>query len=248
MRAAALPGMNHVLPHEAPRIGPRERLVMNGVSSLSDTELVAVLLGTGSSAEPVSVLAARLLERAGGLSGLAGLPVSQLEEQVGMGPTKACRLRAALELGRRASSVPLLRKRPITTSRDVDAALRPRLRGQLREHFFAIALDAKNHPLAEIEVAVGGLVACCLSPADVFRPLLREAAVSVIFAHNHPSGEPAPSDEDVTLTQRLCRVGELVGVRVLDHLVLGESGYFSFLDAGMLALPPKRGVPELDRL
>ncbi len=230
--------MNQVSSGEVERSGPRERLVLNGVTSLSDAELLAVLLGTGSSSEPVSVLAARLLERAGGLAGLAGLSMTQLEAQLGIGPTKACRVRAALELGRRVSSRPLSRKRPITTSRDVDAALRPRLRGLSREHFFAIALDAKNHPIAEIEVAVGGLVACCLSPADVFRPLLREAAVSVIFAHNHPSGEPAPSEEDVTLTQRLCRVGELVGVRVLDHLVLGESGYFSFLDSGMLSSGP----------
>lgn len=216
---------------------------MNGVSSLSDAELIAVLLGTGSSAQSVNVLAARLLERVGGLAGLLRLGVGQLCEQVGIGEVKACRLRAALELGSRASSQPLSRKRPITSSRDIDLALRPRLRDQTREHFVAVALDAKNHPVAELEIAVGGLVACCISPSDVFRPLLREAAASVIFAHNHPSGEPAPSHEDVAITQRLCRAGELLGIKVLDHVVLGDSGYFSFLDAGMLAgeREPARG-------
>lgn len=228
-------GMSQVCEIEPFAPGPRERLLMSGERSLSDLELVAVLLGTGSSGEPVTVVAARLLERAGGVNGLARLGAQQLSEQIGIGEVKACRLRAALELGRRASATPLCRKRPITTSRDVDLALRPRLRGQSREHFFAIALDAKNRPLAELEIAVGGLVACSISPSDVFRPLLRQAAVGVIFAHNHPSGEPAPSHEDVVITQRLCRAGELLGVKVLDHLVLGDTGYFSFLDAGMLS-------------
>jgi DNA repair protein RadC len=228
--------------------GPRERLALSGVQALSDAELVALLLGTGTVAEPVHVAALRVLERAGGVAGLERMALHELERQAGIGPTKAGRVRAAFELGRRAATRPLARARPILHSRDVDAALRPRLRGQPREHFFAIALDAKNRPLAQLEIAVGGLTACCISPADVFRPLVREAAVSVIFAHNHPSGEAVPSDEDVRLTQRLCRAGELVGVRVLDHLVLGEAAYFSFLDAGMILQPPGSiGSQALDR-
>lgn len=207
---------------------------MHGPSSLSDAELVAVLLGTGSSAEPVNVLAARLLERAGGLLSLSVLHASDLSAEPGIGASKACRLLAAIELGARACSRPLQRERAIQSSRDVYTALRARVRGEAREHFFAIALDAKNRPVAQIEVAVGGLVACCLSPSDVFRPLLRAAAVGVIFAHNHPSGEASPSDEDVAITDRLCRAGELLGIQVLDHLVLGENSYFSFLDAGLL--------------
>ncbi|HEX2675424.1 MAG TPA: DNA repair protein RadC [Polyangiales bacterium] len=216
------------------RSGPRERLQMYGARALSDAELVAVVLGTGTCAEPVSVLAARVLQRAGGLLALTELDLGELQNQTGVGPTKACRLHAAIELGRRANSMPLSRGRPISTSREVDAALRPRLRGNTREHFYAVPLDAKNRPLAELEIAVGGLMACAITPSDVFRPLMRHAAASVILAHNHPSGEPSPSDQDVVITQRLCRAGELLGVHVLDHLVIGESGYFSFLDAGML--------------
>ncbi len=215
--------------------GPRERLVMHGAASLSDAELVAVLLGTGYSGESVEVVAARLLARAGGLHGLQRLRGPELEAQPGVGLTKACRLRAAAELGARLCYRPLRRQEPITCSRDVEAALRPRLARAEREHFVAIALDAKNHPLAQLEIAVGGLLACCISPADVFRPLLREAAASTIFAHNHPSGDPTPSEQDLTITERLCQAGELLGVRVLDHLVIGAHGYFSFLDAGLLA-------------
>jgi DNA repair protein RadC len=182
----------------------------------------------------VSVLAARVLEQVGGLFGLLRQGVAGLEAQPGIGTTKAARLLAAVELGTRLSCRPLLRHKPIQNSRDVDAALRPRLLGKTREHFFAVALDAKNHPLAEIEVAVGGLTACCVSPADVFRPLLREAAVGVIFAHNHPSGDPSPSPEDVHLTARLVQAGELLGIQVLDHLILGDQVYYSFLDSGLL--------------
>lgn len=214
--------------------GPRERLAMHGEAALSDVDLLAVLLGTGSSAEPVGVLAARLMARAGGIEGLRRMGVRDLATCAGIGPTKACRLRAALELGMRASSQPLSARESIKSSRDVDRALRPRFRGATREHFLAIALDVRNRPVAFIEIAVGGLASCAVSPAEVFRDVVREAAAAVVLAHNHPSGDCAPSDEDVAITERLRQAGELVGVRVLDHLILGHDGYFSFLDAGLL--------------
>jgi len=208
---------------------------MYGRGSLSDADLIALLLGTGARSLPVSVVAARLLELTGGLEGLVGLGLPELEAELGVGATQAGRLLAAVELGTRLAARPLQRNAPITSSRDVDAALRPRLRDDAREHFFAIAVDSRNRPIAELEIAVGGLTACCVSPADVFRPVLRQAAAGVLFAHNHPSGEAQPSEEDGQVTQRLVRAGQLLGVSVLDHLVLGHSGYFSFLDAGLLA-------------
>ena len=219
---------------ETERVGPRERLAMHGASVLSDAELLAVLLGTGSSAAPVGVVAAQLLECAGGLHALGQWSARELERQRGVGGSKALRLMAALELGTRVALRPLSRNAALGSSRDVDAALRPRLRRDAREHFIAIPVDARNRPLAEIEVAIGGLTACCVSPADVFRPVVRQAAVGVLFAHNHPSGESVPSEEDAQVTQRLCRAGLLLGVQVLDHLILGHEGYFSFLDAGLL--------------
>lgn len=216
------------------RVGPRELLALYGSSTLSDAELVAVLLGTGASSAPVSVVAAQLLEHAGGLQGLARRSLSEIECQVGVGTTKATRLMAAFELGTRLATRPLARGSPIASSRDLDAALRPRLRGDSREHFFAVPVDARNRPLAVIEVAIGGISACAVSPADIFREVLRQPAVGVLFAHNHPSGETMPSDEDALFTRRLIRAGELLGVQVLDHVVLGSEGYFSFLDSGLL--------------
>jgi DNA repair protein RadC len=222
------------------RVGPRERLAMYGATTLSDADLVAVLLGTGSTTAPVRVVSAQLLERAGGLHALGHCSAHELEGQLGVGATKALRLLAAIELGTRFASRPISRSAVLGSSRDVDAALRPRLRADDREHFIAIPVDARNRPLAEIEVAVGGLNACCVSPADVFRPVVRQAAAGVLFAHNHPSGETVPSEEDALVTQRLVRAGQLLGVQVLDHVIIGHEGYFSFLDAGLLA-PDARG-------
>ncbi|MCA9604445.1 MAG: DNA repair protein RadC [Myxococcales bacterium] len=227
--------MHH--PDPAPPEGPRERLRALGPSRLSTAELVALLLGTGTTREPVTVLASRILHDAGGLEGLTRLGPGGLEQLGGLGPTKAARLVAAVELGRRVVERPLTRRTRIGSSRDVDAAYRPRLADLDQELFCAVALDAKSRPVREIEIARGGLSACAVAPADVFRALIREAAASVIVVHNHPSGEPTPSAEDVALTERLARAGELLGIRLLDHVVIGREGYFSFLDAGLIAPP-----------
>jgi DNA repair protein RadC len=232
---------------QAQRFGPREHLMLRGEQALSDAELIAVLLGTGSASDPVGVLAQKLIERTGGLSGLRRAGLSAMSACPGIGATKACRLRAALELGVRMNAAPLHPLAPISQSSDVAAALGPRLRSAAREHFFALALDAKNRPVAEILVAVGGLTACAITPADVFRLVLREPAAGVIFVHNHPSGEPAPSAEDVRVTERLRRAGALLGIQVLDHVILGHGAYFSFLDSGLLGAEGGGAPPGSER-
>jgi DNA repair protein RadC len=224
--------------------GPRERALTVGLDGLSDSELVALLLGTGGRGEPVARLSARLLEEVGGLGGLERHGPGGLAGFAGLGRAKAYRLLAALELGRRAHARPLRRGTAIVSSRDVDAALRPRLARADQEHFIAIPLDAKNRPMGEIRIASGGLTACPVVPGDVFRNLVREAAAGVVFAHNHPSGEPTPSAEDIALTERLRRAGELLGLRVLDHVIVGHDGYFSFLDAGLLSPAGARAWAE----
>ncbi|AKF08415.1 DNA repair protein RadC [Sandaracinus amylolyticus] len=214
--------------------GPRERLRREGREALSEEELVALVLGTGSAREPVTVLAARVVREIGGAAGLARSGVGGLSSIDGLGESKAMRLVAAIELGRRVQQRPWSPGPKIETSRDVDDLLRPRLADQEIEQFVALALDAKNRVSAELKIAVGGLSACPVAPADVFRAILREAAASVVFAHNHPSGDSTPSADDIALTDRLVRAGTLLGVRVLDHVVVGREGYFSFVDAGLL--------------
>lgn len=214
--------------------GPRERLLSVGREALSDAELVALLLGTGTRDEHVTVLAARIVAEAGGIAGMSRLGVGALASMTGLGIGKATRLVAAIELGLRVTSRPLRATVPIRSSRDVVAALAPKLAESEVEIFLAVPVDARNRPMGELRLSVGGLSACPVKPRDVFRALLREAAHGVVFAHNHPSGEPNPSVDDIELTRRLEDAGALLGVRVLDHVIVGREGYFSFLDAGML--------------
>lgn len=220
--------------------GPRERLLRVGPEGLADAELMALLLGTGGRDLPVEELATRALSRAGGLQGLERMGARRLASMRGVGLGKACRVVAALELGRRVVCSPLEPGAKLTSSREVDAAVRPRLARSEVEQFLAIPLDAKNRAMGELRLAMGGLSSCPVAPADVFRALIREAAAGVVFVHNHPSGEPSPSPEDVALTERLRQAGELLGVRVVDHVIVGREGYFSFLDTGLLA--PAAGV------
>ncbi len=222
------------VPDTLVRSGPRERLRTLPGEALGDEELLVALLGTGGAGRSVRDLAALVLDHVGGVEALAGMAVEGLLAIPGIGPSKAARLVAAVELGRRALTRPLPRGKRLLASRDVDAALRPRLARASVEHFLAIPLDAKNRPMGEIRIAVGGLSACPVHPADVFRPLLQRAASGVVFVHNHPSGSPDPSPEDRALTARLARAGALLGVRVLDHVIIGHEGYFSFLDAGWM--------------
>lgn len=214
--------------------GPRERLRRVGTEALSDEELIALVLGTGTVREPVTVLAARLLRESRGLAGLTRSGAGELAKIGGIGESKAARLIASLELGRRVHDVPWNPGPRIESSRDVDALLRSRLAGAEVERFVALPTDAKNRVIAELTIARGGLSACPVVPADVFRAILREAASSVVFAHNHPSGDATPSADDIALTDRLVRAGALLGVRVLDHVIVGREGYFSFVDAGLL--------------
>lgn len=211
-----------------------------GPEALSDAELIALLLGTGSAELPVAELAARVVAWGGGLTGLERMGAGRLAEARGVGAGKACRLVAAFELGRRVACRPLEPGARLACSQDVDAALRPRLARSEVEQFLAIPLDAKNRAIGELRLAIGGLTACPVVPADVFRALLREAAAAAVFVHNHPSGEPSPSPEDLALTERLHQAGELLGLRVVDHVIIGREGYFSFLDAGLLGGPCTR--------
>ncbi len=228
------PVVGRAAPTAARSDGPRERLARVGPESLSDAELVALLLGTGARGLPVEVLAASMLAERGGLSGLERTGLGALAARTGVGEGKACRLLAAVEVGRRVGASPLARGARLGSSRDIDAALRPRLARAEVEHFLAIPLDVKNRPMGELRIATGGQSVCPVAPSDVFRALLRESAAGVVFVHNHPSGDPAPSRDDQLITERLVRAGELLGVRVLDHVIVAREGYFSFLDAGLL--------------
>jgi DNA repair protein RadC len=216
------------------REGPRERLARDGMAALSDADLLALLLGTGTRESPVSVLSEALLIRHGGLCGLRRVGAAELAATGGIGPTKAARVLAAVEIGRRLSSAPLRAGARVGSSADVYRAFAAEIADEPQECFWVLAVDSRQRIKARTLISRGGLTACPVAPADVFRPLIREAARAAILIHNHPSGEPDPSPEDEQITQALVAAGELLGIRVLDHIILGRDAYFSFLDAGRL--------------
>lgn len=221
---------------------PRERLAFSGAATLSNKELIAILLGTGRSGEPVLQLAERIARLAHCHGGLASMGFGHLASLRGVGPTKACRLLAAVELGRRLQSTPLTQGKPLRSSVEVHKAF-AHLASQAQEHFIAVALDARQRVRGQYVLAQGGIDQCTLKPADTFRRLLAEQAAGAVFVHNHPSGHPRPSQADIAITQRLVAAGNLLGIAVVDHVIVAKEGYFSFLDAGLLtgsdaAMPP----------
>lgn len=226
------------------RGGPREALVRGGARALGDAELVAILLGTGAQKEPVLRLSARLLALHGGLGALAGLGADELARTRGIGATKAARLLAAFELGRR-----VVHARPppthIRSAADVDRLLRPKLAELEVEHFLALALDARHRVLRELWIHKGTMTACQVSIADVFRAILREASPAVVFVHNHPSGDAEPSRDDVALTRQLVAAAKLLGVAVVDHVVVAREGYRSLRDEGLMSERLEREPPPL---
>jgi DNA repair protein RadC len=212
---------------------PRERLFRLGAAALSDCEVLALLLGTGHpSLGDAQVLARGLLGRFGELRAVVGAGGAELAGLRGVGRARAAKLLAAGELARRVSSARLDPGAQVTCSADVQAHFGPLLADEMREVFYALLLDTKNRLISKVRISEGSLGASLVHPREAFRPAVREAAASVLFLHNHPSGDPAPSPEDRRVTDRLKRAGELLGIPVLDHVVVGREKYYSFADSG----------------
>jgi DNA repair protein RadC len=215
---------------------PREKLLARGAETLSDAELLALVLRTGDAASGSSALdqARRLLGRFGSLRGVAGATAAELQQLPGIGPAKAAELLAVFQLARRFAGEGLRPGERFTTSAEVFRHFHERLRDRKQEVFLALLLDGKNRVIREVQVSSGSLTASIVHPREVFAPVVRESAAAVLFVHNHPSGDPTPSREDLEITARLRQVGELMGVRVLDHVIIGSGEYVSLADRGLL--------------
>jgi DNA repair protein RadC len=218
---------------------PRARLEIHGVTSMTDAELLSLVLGASTSigwsgpcrsgrvATTVIDLARGLLTTHGGLAGLARASLHELRGSPGIGAARASAVQAALELGRRSVGERPAHGRRIASADDIWSHLRARLAVLAIEEFWAVALDVRHRVLWESCLARGSLTAVEVHPRDVFRPLIRGGAAAAIFCHNHPSGDPSPSRQDLELTRRLRDVGELCGIQVLDHVVVGTEGFVS---------------------
>jgi len=212
---------------------PRERLEHYGAQALSNAELLAIILRTGVQGESVLHLASRLLARYGGLLGLARANFSELCAERGLGPAKAAQLIAALELGRRLL-IASPEERPVVRSpADAASLLMMEMSLLQQEHLRLLLLDTKNRVLGMPTVYIGSLNMSVLRVGEVFREAIRQNCAAVIVAHNHPSGDPTPSPEDVAVTERIVNAGKLLDVEVLDHLVIGQQRYVSMKERGL---------------
>jgi len=213
---------------------PRERLQKLGVEALSAQEILAVILGRGVAGESVMVTAQRLLSQFGNLKGIANASVEELSQVRGIGLAKAAQIKAAFELANRLGGYPEAGERPIVkTPEDVVSLVRARLRGKKREHFLALLLDTRNQLIKVSEISIGSLDTSIVHPREVFKEAISASAASVIFVHNHPSGDPEASEDDIKLTKRLAEAGEIVGIEVLDHIIIGGKKFLSLKREGL---------------
>jgi DNA repair protein RadC len=213
---------------------PRDKLIRFGPENLSDAELLAILLRIGNRDESAIDLGRRLIGEAGGLAGIDGKEVTELCRIKGVGPAKTAHLKAAFELGKRLLSKRGAKRKRITSSRDVEGILSPHLRHRKREVFKVVFLTRRNAIIREETLFEGSLAESQVNPGEIVKRALAESAAGVIFVHNHPGGDPNPSPEDREVTARLIRACGLVNIRVLDHIIIGDQGYYSFADSNAL--------------
>ena len=213
---------------------PRERLEREGPESLALAELIALLVRTGARGATSIRVANALLERFGSLDALARAGNAELRRVAGMGPAKIASLRAAFELGARLACTPLVPGEKLQSPEQVAAYFGARMRRYRQEVFIVLLLDSRHRLIGEVEVSRGSLNQSLVHPREVFAPALRESAAAILVLHNHPSGDPEPSREDHEVTRRLVRAGEILGIRVVDHLVIAGERYTSLARTGQL--------------
>nr|WP_276569115.1 DNA repair protein RadC [Insulibacter thermoxylanivorax] len=213
---------------------PRERMLREGVQALSDAELLAVLLRTGTYKESAVTLAQRILKQAGGLKHIPEMSVVEMTKIKGIGEAKALQIHAGIELGRRLSQLTYGERPVIRSPRDAAALLMEELRYFQKEHFVVLFLNTKNHVIAKETLSMGSLNAAIVHPREVYRSAVKRGAASIICAHNHPSGDPTPSREDLALTHRLTEAGNIIGIDLLDHLIIGDGVFVSLKEQGYM--------------
>lgn len=213
---------------------PRERLLREGAGALTDMELLAILLRTGTATASAMELAAAILGRFGSLRALVSASAEELSDLKGVGPAKAALLQAALEIGRRIAGSGEEVRPVIRSPEDAAGLVMEEMRHLDREHFRALLLNTKNQVIAREVISIGTLNSSTVHPRELFKNAIKRNAAAVILIHNHPSGDPAPSSEDLAVTGRLVEAGRIIGIEVLDHLIIGDNRFVSFKAKGLL--------------
>ncbi len=223
--------MKDVAPHDR----PREKLERLGPSALGDNELLALVIGSGSRGHDALALANRLLEDADGLHGLTRVGAADLRHVLGIGRARAAQVVAAVELGRRTLVRSVAERPRVNSPRQLASYLLPQYGTHTVEQFGIVMLDTKHRVIRVKIVSVGSLDTTVVHPREVFREAASACAASIVLFHNHPSGDPTPSADDLVLTTRMIKAGAVMGIDVVDHLILADQQYFSLAESGRLA-------------
>ncbi|NJD56413.1 MAG: JAB domain-containing protein [Nitrospirae bacterium] len=213
---------------------PRERLLREGAAAMTEAQLLAIILRTGSGGKSALDLAMELLDTFGSLRNLGQASFGEISAISGIGTAKAAQLKASAELGRRMFTASASKGPAFTAGGDVHAFVFPKVQGLMKEVFYCLMLDVKNRLIRETRISEGTLSASLVHPREAFRDAIKESAASVIFVHTHPSGDHTPSREDILITEKLAAAGDTVGIRVLDHIIVADGGYTSMLEKGYL--------------
>ena len=210
---------------------PREKMAANGAAVLTDAELIAILLRTGTAEKSAIDIASEMTADGGLYKRLAGITrLNELTNIKGLGQAKAATVLAALEIGRRIASAKPIEKIHLSCPQDVADFLMPRLRYAAKEQFVVILLNSKNKVIGTEVVSEGSLSSSVVHPREVFAPAMLHHAAAIMVAHNHPSGDPKPSLEDEEVTRMLSRSGKVLGIPMIDHVIIGDGNYYSFLE------------------
>lgn len=212
---------------------PREKMLAAGELALSEAELLAIIIGRGTSSLNAIDLATALLASFGGMRGLKEASLEELTAHHGIGLAKGTGIKAALELGRRGAHE-IWNKTPIKSPEDVKNIVLEEMRYYDREHFRVLYLDRKGGLISMEDVSVGGLHSSLVHPREVYKTAIKRSAASIILVHNHPSGDPEPSKEDIEVSRMLIEAGRLMGIEVLDHVIIGENNYTSMKSRGLI--------------
>ncbi len=213
---------------------PRERLIKFGPEALSAQELLALIIGRGIPKKSVMNIAQELLARFGNIKAISQASIEALSEIKGIGLAKAAQIKACFELGKRQDLEPELKNYDIKNPQSVVKAIRASIKDKAKEHFKLILLDTRNKIIGISTISIGTLNASLVHPREIFKEAIIHNSASVVLAHNHPSGDPEPSEEDLTITERLVESGKILGIEVIDHIIIGKTNFSSFKERGLI--------------
>ena len=221
--------------HDLPKSErPRERLRSFGPEALSAQELLSLVIGRGIPGKSVMNIAQELLSKFGNIKAISQATIEELSQIKGIGFAKAAQIKACFELGKRQDLEPELRDFDIKNPQSVVKAIQSSIKDKAKEHFKLILLNTRNKIIGISTVSIGTLNSNLVHPREVFKDAISHSAASVVFAHNHPSGDPEPSEDDLTITKRLTEAGKILGIEVLDHIIITKNGFFSFKEKGLI--------------